>query len=141
MRTKRRSKRVGAKVRGGTSGAAPVTGSSSLGQRGEKPFGDTTAKGCYPLGAAMLSEHAWAEISRSLKLSKREVEILKGVFDNATEFAISVDLAMSQHTVHTHLNRLFHKLGVTTRTDLILRVIKELLAVAIWQDDTLPPIC
>ena len=78
------------------------------------------------LGSNLLSDHAWTEIGRSLKLSVRELEIARGVFNNQIESAIAQNLAISSHTVHTHLNRLFKKLWVTTRTELILTVINEL---------------
>jgi hypothetical protein len=35
-----------------------------------------------PLGSAMFSEQAWGEIARSLKLSGRELQIVRGVFDD-----------------------------------------------------------
>jgi len=80
-----------------------------------------------PADASMLTELAWGEIGRSLCLSGRELEIVRGVFNSATEFAMGAELQVSAHTIHTHLNRLFHKLSVHTRSELILRVWKEFL--------------
>ena len=65
----------------------------------------------------MLSKQAWAQISRSLALSARERQILRGIFDDRTEFAIAANLGISPHTVHSHIERLYHKLAVTDRVD------------------------
>lgn len=75
-------------------------------------------------GAAMLSEHAWTEIGCALGVTKREVQIIQAVFDNLPQKGIASRFAITEHTVHTHLNRLFKKLNVTTRTELVLRVME-----------------
>ena len=94
-----------------------------------------------PLGAAMFSERAWQEIARSLKLSGQELQIVRGVFDDYTEFAIANNLNVSPHTVHTHCGRLYHKLAVTDRVKLVLRVMDEFLALTVASETVLPPIC
>ena len=94
-----------------------------------------------PLGAAMFSERAWQEIARSLKLSGQELQIVRGVFDDYTEFAIANNLNVSPHTVHTHCERLYHKLAVTDRVKLVLRVMDEFLALTVASETVLPPIC
>ena len=78
-------------------------------------------------GQTVLSEEAWADIGRTLALSSREMEIVRAVFDDKTEAAIASDLGISPHTVHTHVDRLHRKLGVTDRTQLILRIVSESL--------------
>jgi DNA-binding NarL/FixJ family response regulator len=94
-----------------------------------------------PLGAVMFSERAWQEIARSLKLSGQELQIVRGVFDDYTEFAIANNLNVSPHTVHTHCERLYHKLAVTDRVKLVLRVMDEFLALTVASETVLPPIC
>ena len=94
-----------------------------------------------PLGTAMFSERAWQEIARSLKLSGQELQIVRGVFDDYTEFAIANNLKVSPHTVHTHCERLYHKLAVTDRVKLVLRVMDEFLALTVASETVLPPIC
>ena len=89
----------------------------------------------------MLSDTAWVEIAHSLKLSGRELEIVRGVFDNLKRGAIAAKLGVSEHTVHTHLQRLFSKLRVTTRAQLIVRVVEELLVLTVSEASQLPPIC
>ncbi len=92
-------------------------------------------------GSSMLSEQAWAEIARSLRLSLRELQVLRGVFDDHTEFAIAAGLRISRHTVHTHVERLYHKLAVTDRMELVLLVVREFLRLTVVSGSVLPPIC
>ena len=89
----------------------------------------------------MLSDLAWLEVARSLRLTKRELQIVQGVFDNLPKTGIARRLKISEHTVHTHLNRLFKKLAVTTRTDLVLRIMEQMISLTRSQTGTLPPIC
>jgi hypothetical protein len=35
--------------------------------------------------ASLLNEHAWAEIARTLGITRRELQIVQGVFDNLPE--------------------------------------------------------
>jgi DNA-binding CsgD family transcriptional regulator len=79
------------------------------------------------LGAAMLSDTNWRDVAKALRISGRELQIVHGIFDNRTEHAIAADLHIADCTVHTHLNRLYKKLGVTTRVELVLRVIETFL--------------
>jgi DNA-binding CsgD family transcriptional regulator len=94
-----------------------------------------------PLGAAMFSEQAWEEIAHSLKLSGRELQIVREVFDDQTEFAIANNLNLSPHTIHTHCERLYHKLAVTDRVKLVLRITNEFIALTFAAESSLPPIC
>src|SRR5262245_45001984 len=78
-------------------------------------------------GSAIFTEPAWTEIAGSLRLTRRELEIVRGVFDDSTELAIALDLGISPHTVHTHIERLRRKLAVVDRATLILLVVQEFL--------------
>ena len=79
------------------------------------------------VGSALLSETAWAEVARTLQLSGRKLQIVRGVFDNHKETAIAADLGIAPRTVDTHLERLYRKLTVTTRVALVLRVMEQVL--------------
>jgi DNA-binding NarL/FixJ family response regulator len=94
-----------------------------------------------PLGAAMFSKQAWEEIARSLKLSGRELQIIKDVFDDRTESAIAAHYGISPCTIHTHCERLYHKLAVTDRVKLVLRITDEFLALTAAPGSILPSIC
>ena len=89
----------------------------------------------------MFSEQAWTEIAHSLALSPRELQIVRGVFDDRTEFALAADLGISPHTVHTHIDRLHQKLGVTDRVEVVVRIMQEFIALTIAPGTTLPSIC
>lgn len=93
------------------------------------------------LGAAILSDHAWSEIAKHLAITTREIQIIQGVFDNLTQAAIAQRLNITEHTAHTHLNRLFKKINISTRTELVLRVMEQLIALTLAETGVLPPIC
>ena len=92
-------------------------------------------------GASLLSDHAWLEIGRTLEITKRELQIVQSVFDNQHEADIAKRFKISPHTVHMHLNRLFKKLTVKSRTELVLRIMQELIALTLSETAVLPPIC
>ena len=92
-------------------------------------------------GASLLSDHAWLEIAGALKITKRELQIVQSVFDNQHEAEIAKRFKISPHTVHMHMNRLFKKLNVTTRTELVLRIVEQLVALTLSETAVLPPIC
>ncbi len=69
-----------------------------------------------------LTESDWEAIVVILRLSEREGEIIANAMNGASETAIARILGISQHTVHTHLERLHRKLHVTSRPQLIARI-------------------
>lgn len=75
-----------------------------------------------PVGRDVLDEREWRAVTRALRLSVRERQIVKRLFDDASEAVIADDLGISPHTVHTHLERLYHKLGVGSRCAAVVRV-------------------
>ena len=91
-------------------------------------------------GANALTERAWLEVARSLKLSGREVQIARGVFEDQTKGAIAFDLGISFESVNTHFVRLFKKLDVHTRTALVICIMNEAAALTL-ADNGLPPLC
>jgi DNA-binding NarL/FixJ family response regulator len=78
-------------------------------------------------GSTVFSRRAWNQIVCRLRLSRREAEIVRGVFDDKTEYAIAAELGISSHTVHTHFERLHEKLGVADRVQLVLCIMQEFL--------------
>lgn len=92
-------------------------------------------------GASLLSDHAWLEIGRTLGITKRELQIVQAVFDNQHEANIAKRFTLSPHTVHMHLNRLFKKLNVKSRTELVLRIVEQLVTLTLSETAVLPPIC
>jgi DNA-binding CsgD family transcriptional regulator len=89
----------------------------------------------------LFNRQAWAAITRSLNLSVREEQLMRGVFNDHTDAAIAAALGISSHTVHTHFERLHHKLGVASRAQLVLRVVREFLDLTASPGGALPPVC
>jgi DNA-binding CsgD family transcriptional regulator len=76
-------------------------------------------------GISFLTPAEWNFIARRLNLSPRELEIVAHVLADEKESTIALGLAISSHTVHTFLKRLYLKLGVTSRVELVMRVFAE----------------
>lgn len=89
----------------------------------------------------MLGQRAWSEIGCALGVTKRELQVIQGVFDNLGKKEIAHRLRITEHTAHTHLNRLFKKLNVRSRTELVLRVMEQLITLTLSETGVLPPIC
>jgi len=65
-----------------------------------------------------------ADEPRTTPLSKREREILQRVADGATTRQVASDLGISPHTVKTHLERIFEKLGANDRAQAVAIAIR-----------------
>ena len=72
-----------------------------------------------------LDAESWTVISRALGLSPREAQIVSLMLEDETEDAIAARLGISAHTVHTHVERLFRKLCVSSRCQVIVRIFQE----------------
>ena len=92
-------------------------------------------------GASIFCQHAWGHLGPSLNLSTREIQVVMQIFDDNTELAIASNLGISSSTVHTYTERLYRKLGVRDRVQLVVRVTREFLDLTSRQDQKLPPIC
>jgi DNA-binding NarL/FixJ family response regulator len=77
---------------------------------------------------SILPHDAWEMIATSRRISDRELQIIQEIFDDRKESAIADDLMISVHTVHTHLERLYRKLGVSTRVGLVVCILSEYLS-------------
>jgi len=65
------------------------------------------------LGKASLNNN---DVTLSVKLSRREADVLRLVTEGYTNVQIAEVLDISAHTVKSHVNSLFNKLGVNDRT-------------------------
>jgi DNA-binding NarL/FixJ family response regulator len=93
------------------------------------------------LGSAIFSKRAWDEVAHSLRISQRELDVLRGMFDGLTESAMAGELRISLRTVHTHVERLHRKLRVSHQVALVLLVVVEFLKLAGVPGSGVPPIC
>ena len=73
----------------------------------------------------ILNPEEWERIRLSLKLSAREVEVTQHIFDDNKSECIAMILGISVHTINTYLQRLYVKLDVRSRSQLILRIFKD----------------
>ena len=62
---------------------------------------------------------------RAAPLSKREREILQKVADGSTTRQVATELGISPHTVKTHLERIFEKLGANDRAQAVAIAIRQ----------------
>jgi len=76
----------------------------------------------------LFTEGQWLRIADRLEFSRRELETVQLVFQDAPDQAIAGELAISVNTVRTHLKRLYSKLGATSRAGLVLQIVHEYLA-------------
>jgi DNA-binding NarL/FixJ family response regulator len=76
-------------------------------------------------GVRLLRGDEWRRAERALQLSGREVDISRAIFEDLTEAEIAEELGISPHTVHTHVERLYRKLRVGSRTQLVLCVVQR----------------
>ena len=67
------------------------------------------------------------EEQKTVRLSKREIEILSWVANGKSSWAISQILKISENTVLTHLKRIHIKLGVNTRQHAVAKAISSRL--------------
>lgn len=79
-------------------------------------------------GRCTLPRDRWAPIQSALQLTERELEIVQLLFDGRQEGDIAETLNISAHTVHTHLGRIYRKLGVRGLPGLLLRVFHAYVA-------------
>jgi DNA-binding CsgD family transcriptional regulator len=90
---------------------------------GSRSEGDPAARCCPPL----LCESAWRHMARELRLSPREVDVARALFVGDGEKEIATRLGLGLRTAHTHLEHLHAKLGVQTRTQLLVRLFQALM--------------
>ena len=83
-----------------------------------------------PPGPSLFSNETWRDLERSLGLSRRESQIVPALFDDLKESAIATHLGISRHTVHTYTERLYRKMGVSSRVGLVRRIFVEFMSLA-----------
>ena len=78
-----------------------------------------------PFAASLFTADEWKQLRDSLSLTRRELQVVNGIFAGLNETMIARLLGISPHTVHSYLDRVYRKLRVNTRVDLVLRVVAE----------------
>ena len=72
--------------------------------------------------SASLTAREWKAIGQAVPLSPRQLQIVRCLFDGLDEESTGRKLGISRHTVHINLNRLYSRLDVHTRSQLLVRV-------------------
>jgi DNA-binding NarL/FixJ family response regulator len=70
----------------------------------------------------VFSPQEWAALKQDLGLSPRQAEVVDQLLQGHSDKQIARELQMSVPTVRTHLCRLFSRLGVEDRCELIVYV-------------------
>jgi len=78
-------------------------------------------------GSRVFRDQEWRVLIDRLGLSSREAEITQRVFDDLGTATIACDLGLAPSTVRTYLKRLYRKLGVRSRGELMTLVFSEFL--------------
>ena len=71
----------------------------------------------------VIPSDAWKSLGELLQVSPRELEIIQLVFADEKDGNIAGTLGISRHTVDTYFRRVYAKLRVSSRPQLILRVV------------------
>jgi len=82
------------------------------------------------LGQGVFAPREWRALATALGLSPREFGVVRSVFDGASEKRIAEQLGLSPHTVHTYVWRIYRKLHVGSREELLVRVFAEFRSLA-----------
>ena len=73
----------------------------------------------------LFSRTEWVRLARKLSLPPRQVQITQEIMRGASDKQIAQRLGISVPTVRTHLGRLFARLHVDDRSELILYMVYQ----------------
>ncbi len=111
---------------GGTSGTDghPLRWARSMHRTAEASHGafPRLADGGPARASALLTSIEWQAIAAELRLSARELQIAHGFLDGLDEHGVAAQIGISEHTVHSHLQRLYRKIDVNSRCEFLRRM-------------------
>ena len=70
----------------------------------------------------LVTEQEWISVRETLGLSPRQAQVVKALLRAKGDKQIARDIGISVPTVRTHLDRLFQKLDVEDRMELVVHV-------------------
>ena len=84
------------------------------------------------LGQDQLSIQQWSDVCRKMKMSLREENVCKLLFDGMTRQQIADQMGISNRTVRHHMEKIHLKLNVSNRVGVVLKIIqlRDLLCAA-----------
>ena len=68
---------------------------------------------------SIFSEQEWTVLARELKLAPRQEAIARLILEGKPDKQIAQDLKLAVPTIRTHLTRLYRRLGITDRAELL----------------------
>lgn len=83
---------------------------------------EANSKTSRPIPAPLLAAEEWQSIIKIFKLSPQQARIVELILQGKKHKQIALELALSESTVQTYLGRLFTRLGIADRTELILHI-------------------
>ncbi len=100
----------------------PQNGAGDYGKRDAvaQPAGRCVARVC----AVPESTEHYIQTMMQEELTSRESEVLALVARGHTLAQIGKRLGITRNTVHTHLKRVYQKLGISTRPDAVLQALR-----------------
>lgn len=78
----------------------------------------------------ILTRNEWQSVGTKLGLSRRELEVVQGIFIGKKVSTIAMDMKLSFGTVKTYVQRIYRKLQVSDQRELTLVVVR---ASSRWQ--------
>ncbi len=110
--------------------------SRKLGKRAKRSqAADSPVRSCSP-EHGVYCDGAWAAITKKLGLSPQQVAVARCVLAGNGERHTAEALGLSPGTVQTHLERLYAKLKIHSRTELATRLCAAYHA---WRTESPPP--
>lgn len=82
----------------------------------------TVEMGSPPQTARLFESEEWRLVAEALRFSGREKLIAEGILNDMNEIELAARIGISRHTVHTHTERRFRKVGVRSRLQLVVQI-------------------
>lgn len=76
------------------------------------------------IGASLLPEFGIAEAVPTEELTPRELQVLQQLAEGLPNKIIASQLGVSEHTIKFHINSIFKKMGVRSRTEAVVRAMQ-----------------
>ena len=78
-----------------------------------------------PTQPTIFTDDEWDDLAESLSLSPRQFEVIRHLFDGASDQQIADRMSLQLPTVRSHLARMFTKYDADDRVELILHVFRS----------------
>jgi len=79
-------------------------------------------------GSSVIPIHAWLCLREAMRLSDRELQIIQAVFDDREFELLARDLVITTEVAYRAMQKIYVKLQIGSRAELIVRVMSEYLA-------------